>query len=149
MVRPLNLLLVPLRSPAMQHPTAPADLPELWRTLAAQQRRLGADAQARTLEYCADELTATLTRARDELLSLRRAARESGYSVDHIGRLLREGKIPNSGRKSKPLIRRKDLPRKAEKTPAKPCLPPQSGSVPEGLLRDIIRSKFGGDDTEE
>jgi hypothetical protein len=130
----------------MQHLTAPADLPELWRTLAAQQRRLGADAQARTLEYCADELTATLMRAGDELLSLQRAARESGYSVDHIGRLLREGKIPNSGRKSKPLIRRKDLPWKAEKTPAKP---PQSGSVPDRLLRHIIRSKYGGDDAEE
>ena len=127
----------------MQQPTAPADLPELWRTLAAQQRRLGADAQARTLEYCADELTATLTRAGDELLSLRRAARESGYSVDHIGRLLREGKIVNSGRKSKPLIRRKDLPRKAERTQAKANPPPQSGSTPDSLLQDIIRSKYG------
>src|SRR5215207_8009998 len=109
----------------MHHATTPTDLPDLWRALAVQQRSLGAEAQARTLEFCADQLTATVLHMADELLSLHSAAQESGYSVDHLGRLLREGKIPNSGRKSKPLIRRKDLPRKAEKTPAKPCLPPQ------------------------
>jgi len=133
----------------MQHPTAPADLPELWRRLATQQRQLGADSQARTLEYCADQLTASFTRAGDELLSLRRAASESGYSMDHIGRLLREGKILNSGRKAKPLIRRRDLPQKAEKTPGKPCRSPQGGYVPDGLFRDIIHSKFGGDGAQD
>jgi hypothetical protein len=134
---------------SMQHPSTLADLPVLWRTLAAQQRRLGADSQARTLEYCADELTATIIRADDELLSLRRAAQESGYSVDHLGRLLREGRIPNSGRKAKPLIRRRDLPRKVEKTRVRPCLSPASGYVPDGLFRDIIHSKFGGDDAQD
>ena len=34
----------------------PADLPEAWRTMALQQRDLGAEAQARTLESCADTL---------------------------------------------------------------------------------------------
>jgi hypothetical protein len=132
----------------MQHVSTPADLPELWRKLAVQQRRLGADSQARTLEYCADELTATIIGASDELLSLSRAAQESGYSVDHLGRLLREGRIPNSGRKAKPLIRRKDLPRKAEKTRVKPCLSPPSGYVPDRLFRDIIHSKLGADDAQ-
>ena len=41
------------------------------------------------------------------------AARRSGYSADHLGRLVRNGKIPNSGRPGTPSIARRDLPRKA------------------------------------
>lgn len=33
-----------------------ADLPDEWRDLAGQQRELGQDAQACTLEWCAEEL---------------------------------------------------------------------------------------------
>ncbi|HEX8697056.1 MAG TPA: hypothetical protein VF746_31850 [Longimicrobium sp.] len=127
----------------MPHQPTPTDLPDEWRALAAQQRRLGADAQARILDFCADELAAAQVRAGDELLSLRRAAHESGYSTDHLGRLLREGKIPNSGRKAKPLIRRRDLPQKARKDKDDPCFSDLSGYVPDRLFRDIIHSKFG------
>jgi hypothetical protein len=127
----------------------PADLPDQWRALAKQLRRLGADAQARILDFCADDLTASFARAGDELLSLRSAAQESGYSVDHIARLLREGKIPNSGRKAKPLIRRRDLPQKARKRKEDPCLSPPSGYVPDRLFRDIIHSKYGGGDAQD
>jgi hypothetical protein len=49
----------------------------------------------------------------DELLDLRAAARESGYSADHLGRLVHAGTIPNAGRPHAPRIRRADLPRKA------------------------------------
>jgi hypothetical protein len=124
----------------------PTDLPETWRSLAIQQRRFGADAQARILEFCADELTAALVRGENELLGLARAAEESGYSADHLGRLVREGKIPNSGRKAKPLIRKQDLPRKARKSKEEPCFTPRGGYLPGGLFRDIVHSKFGGDD---
>jgi hypothetical protein len=127
----------------MPHQTTPADLPEEWRSLAAQQRRLGADSQARILEFCADELAAAFRRAGDELLSLAHAARESGYSADHLSRLVREGKIPNSGRKAKPLIRRSDLPQKGRKHKEEPCFSDLSGYVPGRLFRDIIHSKFG------
>jgi len=51
------------------HQSSPADLPDQWRELAAQQRRLGADSQARILDFCADELAAAFARAADELLS--------------------------------------------------------------------------------
>jgi hypothetical protein len=125
------------------------ELPGDWRTLAAQQRRLGADAQARILEFCADELAAALRRRGDELLGLTRAAQESGYSADHLSRLLREGKIPNSGRKSKPLVRRRDLPHKARKRKEEPCGSNLSGYVPDRLFRDIVHSKYGADDAQE
>ncbi|HEX8693653.1 MAG TPA: hypothetical protein VF746_14620 [Longimicrobium sp.] len=130
----------------MPHQPTPADLPDQWRALAAQQRRLGADSQARILDICADELEAALTRAADELLSLQRASQESGYSVDHLSRLLREGRIPNSGRKSKPLIRRRDLPQKGRSRKEEPRLSNQGGYVSDRLIRDIVRSKYGGDD---
>jgi len=133
----------------MHHATTPTDLPELWRALAVQQRSLGAEAQARTLEFCADQLTATVLHMADELLSLHSAAQESGYSVNHLGRLLREGKIPNSGRKAKPLIRRRDLPAKAGRHKGKPCFVPQPGHISDGLFRDIIHSKYGGDDAQD
>lgn len=41
---------------------------------------------------------------------LAEAAKVSGYSVDHLGRLLRQGKIPNRGRRHSPKIQRGDLP---------------------------------------
>lgn len=132
----------------MPHTLTPTDLPAQWRALAVEQRSLGAEAQARTLEFCADQLTATVLHMADELLSLHRAAQESGYSVDHLGRLLREGKIPNAGRKAKPLIRRRDLPTKSGGQKGDPCTPPPSGYTSDRLFRDIIHSKYGGDDAQ-
>jgi hypothetical protein len=133
----------------MQPKPTPAELPEEWRALAAQQRRLGADAQARILEFCADELAAALLHAGDELLSLSRAAQESGYSADHLSRMVREGRIPNSGRHSKPLIRRKDLPAKTSRSKEKPCVDSQKPLYSSRLFRDIIHSKYGGDDAQD
>lgn len=49
----------------------------------------------------------------DESLTLAYAAAESGYSVEHLGRCVRAGAIPNAGRKGAPRILRRDLPRKA------------------------------------
>ena len=133
----------------MEPKPTPAELPAEWRALAAQQRRLGADSQARILEFCADELAAALLRAGDELLSLSRAAQESGYSADHLSRMVREGRIPNSGRRSKPLIRRKDLLKKTSRGKGKPCFSPQSDYISGRLFRDIINSKYGDDDAQD
>ena len=45
-------------------------------------------------------------------LNLQEGARESGYSPDHLGRLVKAGEIPNAGRENAPRILRKHLPRK-------------------------------------
>jgi len=45
----------------------------------------------------------------DELLSLTEAAERTGYTPDHIGRLVREGKVRNAGRKNAPRVRARDL----------------------------------------
>lgn len=120
-----------------------ANLPEEWRTLAAQQRRFGAEAQARILEYCADELWGVLRAADDELLTLHRASEQSGYTADHLGRLIREGKLPNAGRKARPLIRRKDLPIKPARQLADGANDSETGYISDRLFRDITTSKYG------
>lgn len=47
----------------------------------------------------------------DKLLTLPEAAIRTGYSPDHIGRLIREGKLDNAGRKNAPRVRAADLVR--------------------------------------
>jgi hypothetical protein len=133
----------------MLHPISPAELSETWRTLAAQLRSLGGDAQARTLEFCADQLIDAMLHRADELLSLQRAADESGYSLDHLSRLLRDGKIPNAGRRAKPLIRRRDLPVKSSRRKAAPCASKGADYRSDRLFRDIIHSKLGDDDAQD
>ncbi len=88
-------------------------LPGAWRRWAEALRRYGGERPAAALEACAAELETAL-RDRDETtLSLTEAAKESGYSADHLGRLVRDGKIPNAGRPGAPGIARVHLPRKA------------------------------------
>ena len=95
-------------------------LPADWRKQAKALRRYGGETPAVALDRCADDLEATLRERDETTLSLVEAARESGYSRDHLGRLVRDGKIPNAGRPNAPRIARKHLPRKA------PAAVPQS-----------------------
>ena len=101
-------------------------LPAIWRKRAKLLRRYGGETPAAALERCADELEAKLVERDDTTFSLVEAARESGYSADHLGRLVRDGKIPNAGRPGAPRIALKDLPRKAH---AQPGVALQSGKT--------------------
>lgn len=76
-----------------------------------------------------------------ELLSLREAATLSRYSVDHLARLIREGSIPNAGRKGAPRIRRQDLPRRPRAD-----LPHGSSNAydPAADARSLISRRNGG-----
>ncbi|MQA91099.1 MAG: hypothetical protein GEU90_12825 [Gemmatimonas sp.] len=120
-----------------------SELSDEWRALAEQQRRLGAEPQARTLEYCADALRSVLVANDDELLNLQQAADESGYTPDHLGRLIREGRLPNAGRKARPLIRRSDLPSKPDWNARTGTGGSGSDYISGRLFRDISTSKFG------
>jgi hypothetical protein len=44
-----------------------------------------------------------------ETMSLTEAAERTGYSANHLGRLVRQGKLPNAGRKNAPRVRLRDL----------------------------------------
>jgi hypothetical protein len=73
-------------------------------------------------------------------LTLQQAARECGYSVDHLSRLIRDGQIPNAGRRNKPLVLRRDLPRKAglAASPVSPDL--TSGRIAASVTPSTKRS---------
>lgn len=94
-------------------PASVEGLPADWRRKAKSLRRYGGETPAVAIERCAEELEATLVERDETTLSLVEAARESGYSRDHLGRLVRDGKIPNAGRPNAPRIARRHLPRKA------------------------------------
>lgn len=93
-------------------------LPQQWREKAELFRQHGHEATARTYEVCSAELEAAVRDGAQELLDLKEAARVSGYSPDHLGRLVRDGKIPNAGRRNAPKIRRADLPRRPDQVTA-------------------------------
>ena len=118
-------------------------LPVAWRKQAKTLRRYGGETPAVVLDRCAADLEATLQELDETTLSLVEAARESGYSADHLGRLVRDGKIPNAGRPGAPRIARRHLPRKCHSTgaPPQPRLARGRGrrEVPSrGIVRSII-----------
>ena len=115
----------------------PADLPAEWRTQAERLREYGADAQAKAVDRCANRLEEALGQEGDALLTLPEAAEESGYSSDHLGRLVREDKIPNAGRPGAPLIARRDLPIKA--TPGDAAVPHRN-RISDTTNAQIVRS---------
>jgi len=105
----------------MNDRTSVKALPGTWRKRAKALRRYGSESPAVALERCAAELEDTIAERDETTFSLVEASRESGYSADHLGRLVRDGKIPNAGRRGAPRIARRHLPRKAH-APAGPPL---------------------------
>ncbi len=91
----------------------PAALIVQWRELAEVLRGEGCVDVAAARERCATELETCLHKLDSEVLSVEQAASESGYNAEYLRRLLREKPELNAGRVGKPLIRRRDLPRKA------------------------------------
>ena len=92
----------------------PADLSAAFKEIAAIVREYAGDERGAAIwERAAEMVEESLRQSEWELLTLPQAAQESGYSTDHLGRLIHEGKIPNSsavaGSKS---ILRMHLPRK-------------------------------------
>ena len=117
----------------------PADLPAEWRAQAEALREFGADAQAKAVDRCANRLEEALRQEGDALLTLPEAAEESGYSADHIGRLIRDGKIPNAGRSGAPRITRRDLPLKVDRGGQSVSDNSRSGDVSrEQIVRSVI-----------
>ena len=87
-----------------------------------------------------EEVLADLRRldaAGDEaVLTLSQAALCSGYSREHLGRMLRQGKIPNAGRLNAPKIRLRDMPLKAGYLPQGGV----EGQIGIASKRQIVRS---------
>ncbi len=92
----------------------PADLPTAFKAIAADAREYTADERAAAIwERAAEMVEESLRRSGLERLTLPQAALESGYSIDHLRRLIDEGTIPDaSGADGSKAILRMDLPRK-------------------------------------
>ena len=117
----------------------PADLASEWRLKAKELHRFGANEQALTLEYCADDLEEAWRIWQTEPLTLEEAAEESGYSYSSLQKRVSDGEIPNIGKAGAPRVQRQDLPRK---TP-RPRFRLESGEP--DLAGDILFSRLSGD----
>ena len=102
--------------------STPGDSPEAlvraWRERAAKLREWagsGGESAAHAYESAAQELEQALGRHADELLTLTEAAAISGYSANHLGRLVRSGALANYGRRNAPRVCRSDLPLKVDR----------------------------------
>jgi hypothetical protein len=110
-----------------------------WRAHADEIEPYAREAAA-AFRRAADQLERVLNNAALEALTLEEAAVESGYSADHLGRLLREEKIPNAGRTHAPRVLRRDLPRKPAS--ARKTLALVGENVHDGsLVRSIYRAR--------
>lgn len=96
--------------------SSPAALIVEWRELAELLRAEGCPEVAAARERCATELEAALRKDDSEASSIKHAASECGYSVEYLRRVLRDRPALNAGRPGKPLILRRDLPRKTAAT---------------------------------
>ena len=89
------------------------ELLDQWERDAETLRRRGATVQGDTLCQCCEELRIARREEGEELLTLDQAAALSGYSKHYLRELLYAESIPNAGRRNRPRIRRRDVPRKA------------------------------------
>lgn len=109
-----------------------------WREEAPLIReRYADDSLARLCEVHANELDAAIQAAEERTLTLTQASHLSGYGPDHLGRMVREGRVPNAGRKGAPRIRVRDLPRKAGLHQLGPDLQLPSSSK-EQIARSVL-----------
>lgn len=83
-----------------------------WRSEADVLHRRGADEQAVVLKSCASELEEEGRLFSLEALTLEQAAESSGFSYSALQKMVRDGTLPNVGKKGAPRIRRGDLPKK-------------------------------------
>lgn len=88
---------------------------EAWRQKAEQFGQHACSQAAATYQVVADELERELSNWENELLSIKEAAVESGYSEETLRRKTRKGELSterSNGKKSRIKVRRGDLPAK-------------------------------------
>ena len=119
-------------------------LADRWRVEAERFRQFAAHGQAAACEQLANELEAALAAWDLSPLTITEASEHSGYSADHLRRLVRKGRIPNAGQRNSPRILRSSLPRKPDSgdgLEAQGCVDSR-----EQIARSVVDSKQGGSD---
>jgi hypothetical protein len=96
----------------------PQEIIERWQDRKIQWSKLGVQVNgAQVAEEVLQDLSAISDGHEQDLLNLRQAATVSGYSADHLGRLVKDGVLTNYGRLGAPRVRRSELPRKPHPLP--------------------------------
>jgi hypothetical protein len=87
------------------------DVRDRWLSRRDELARLKALVDGASLcgEFLSD-LDRLASNSEAEVLTVTQAAECSGFSADHIGRLVREGKLSNAGRKHAPRVFARELP---------------------------------------
>ena len=94
-----------------------AGLADEWRARGAACREIGDERGALMYAKLAGELEEALAASGGALLTLAEASRRSGYTDDHLRRLIERGVLHNYGRKGAPRVREAELPRKPGAVP--------------------------------
>ena len=122
----------------MDRTLSPGGLPTAWRGRAQFLDDFGDPNSARLWQLAAAELDQALQAHGEATLTLVEAAAVSGYTPDHIGSLVRSGKLPNHGRPNAPRVRRADLPIRQARSPGRPAAPPRRKAAGEDVT-DITK----------
>lgn len=116
------------------------NLQEAWSEESNRLERRGLDSWARFQRSFAVELLEARREWLNATLTLEEAAVESGYTKEHLGRLVREGTIPNAGTKGSPLILRRHLPRKPGHGITSPGAPEHKVGSRTQMARSVVNS---------
>jgi hypothetical protein len=122
------------------------ELLDRLRARAAEFRRLDAQVDgAKLIDEILVHLETVVNGDEMETLTIAQAAKQSGYSEDHIGRLIRNGTIPNVGKTGAPRVLAADLPRKPARRVAGAVSEKYSPTSDARFLREpAVRSDHNG-----
>ena len=110
-----------------------------WRARRVEFARYGTLVDgAKLCDDFLNDLTALLVTENEEIVTLSEAAKRSGYTRAHLGRMVARGKIPNAGRANAPRIRACDIPQKPRHLPPE-RVPEQVTPTSKGqIVRSIV-----------
>jgi hypothetical protein len=110
-----------------------------WRARATTAREQLADSRAaQIIENVVADLERFAASLDSELVSPEEGASWSGFTIDHLARLCREGKLRNYGRKGRPLYAKTELPKKASRRTA--LRSPQGSDIVPHTRQQIARA---------
>lgn len=118
-----------------------AQIVERWEVRRDDYKRVGASINGALVcqEFLTD-LSLVEAAELEPAFKVRAAASRTGYSEDHLGRLVRQGKIPNVGRPGAPLVRLSDIP---TKDGALPNSLSDSRLSPTDIARVVVHQQEG------
>ena len=126
-----------------------SELVSRWQSRRDEYARLGVLLDgAKLAAEILEDLHELETQEADELLTLTDAGRDFGLHPDSIGRAIREGRIPNCGRKNAPRVKRSDVARLTERRRSITKFGDQTGARPAvgaslgAVTRNAIASKL-------